>query len=183
MSKKNIIALVVAIGIFDLLAVLVILRNLPSGTSGGAQDAAFGSVLLPDGISRFEADGPKGNVTIKPDDKTRRLPAGEYHVRLWKTERKDEKGDSWALTGQYYGQDNPFEIKADNETKLDVGEPIIATVEARNAGSTYSFNQIIKGRHQEIIELTHNGSRPEPPKLNIKNEDGSYDRTFDFRYG
>jgi len=183
MLKKNIVALAVGIGFFGLFAVLVVLRTMPSDNSGSSQDAAFGSIHLPDGISRFEADGVKGLVSVKPDKQTARIPAGLYNVRFWKTERKDEQGDTWALTGQYYGQDNQFEIKADNDIKLEIGEPIIATVDARNAGSSYSFNQIIKGRHQEIIELTRNGSRPQPPKLHIKNKDGSYDKTFSFEYG
>jgi hypothetical protein len=188
MLKKNIIALAVGIGIFGLFAILIVLRTMPSDTTGSKQDAAvvdsaFGTISLPEGISRFEADGVKGLVSIKPDEQGSRMPAGLYNVRYWKAERKDESGNDWALVGQYYGQDNQFEIKADQETKLDVGEPIIATVEARNAGSSYSFNQVIKGRVQEIIQLTCNRSRPQPPKLHIKNKDGSYDRTFSFQYG
>jgi len=188
MLKKNIVALAVGFGIFGLVVVLIVLRTLSSDTSGSNQDAAvvdtaFGSICLPEGISHFEAAGVKGSVSVKPDKQTARMPAGLYNVRYWKTELKDESGNNWALVGQYYGQDNQFEIKADNETKLNIGEPIIATVDARNSGSDYSFNQVIKGRHQEIIELTCNGSRPEPPKLHIKNKDGSYDQTFDFRYG
>jgi len=188
MLKKNIVSLVVGIGIFGLVVVLIVLRAMPSDTSGGKQDAAvvdsaFGTISLPEGISRFEADGANGLVTIEPGKQAGQLPVGEYNVRFWKIDRKDEQGKSWSLTGQYYGRDNPFVIKESNETKLDVGEPIIATVDARNAGSNYSFNQVIKGRHNEIIELTCNGSRPQPPKLNIKNKDGSYDKTFDFQYG
>lgn len=192
MQKNYIIALAVGICLFGLVAVLIGLKVVPSDTSGGskdtavvetATDAAFGSIRLPDGISRFEANGAKGFVSIKPDNQTAQLPAGTYNVRYWKTERKDEGGNNWALVGQYYGQDNQFEVKDSAETKLDVGEPIIATVDARNSGSMYSFNQIIKGRSQEIIELMQNGSRPQPPKLRIKNEDGSYDRTFSFQYG
>jgi hypothetical protein len=188
MLKKNIVAIAVGIGIFGLLAILIVLRTMPSDTSGSKQDAAvvssaFGTISLPEGISRLEADGVKGLVSIKPDNQTARMPAGLYNVRYWKTERKDESGNNWALVGQYYGQDNQFEIEADNETKLDVGEPIVATVDAINSGSNYSFNQIIKGRGQEIIQLTCNNSRPQPPKLHIKNKDGSYDKTFSFRYG
>jgi hypothetical protein len=188
MLKKNNVVLAVGIGIFGLIAILIVLRTMPLDTSGSKQDTAvlasvFGTIRLPEGISQFEADSANGSVRIEPGIQAERLPVGEYHVRFWKTERKDEQGNSWALSGQYYGRDNPFEIKEATETKLDVGEPIIATVDARNTGSNYSFNQVIKGRHKEIIELTCNGSRPQPPKLHIKNEDGSYDKTFDFRYG
>ena len=180
MRNKYYIAFAVGIGLFGVLAIWAVVS---SHDQQKPEDIVYGSFSLPEAISRFEADGAKGLVAIEPGKQASQLPVGEYRVRFWKTERKDEQGNSWALSGHYYGQDNKFEIKGDNETKLDVGEPIIATVDARNAGSSYSFNQIIKGRGQEIIELTRNGSRPQPPKLHIKNKDGSYDRTFSFQYG
>jgi len=192
MRNKNHIAIAVGIGLFGIFGILIVLTGLTEKNPDAAEtesvklaggDAVYGSILLPEAISWFQADGANGLVTIKTAELSERLPAGQYHVRYWKTERKDDQGNTWALTGQYYGQDNPFEIKEGRETKLDVGEPIIATVNARNSGSNYSFNQVIRGRRGEIIELTRNGSRPQPPKLNIKNKDGSYDRTFSFRYG
>ncbi len=152
-------------------------------THAAVKYTVYGSVRLPEAISRFVANGAKGIVTIEPGEQAKRLPAGQYRIRSWKTERKDKGGNSWALTGRYFGQKNIFEVSNNSETRLDVGEPIVATVEARNVGSSYSFNQIIKGRHQESIGLTRNGSRPEPPKLHIKNKDGSYERTFSFHYG
>ncbi len=189
MRNKNYVALVVGISLFGVFAILIAWAAMTSRNPRNTQDATaavdmvYGSLRLTEMISRFEADGVNGLVTIEPDKQARRLPVGQYRIRFWKTERKDEQGNTWALSGQYYGQDNKFEIKDGEETKLDVGEPIIATVNAKDVGSSYSFNQVIKGRHQEIIELTRNGSRPQPPKLHIKNKDGSYDRTFSFEYG
>lgn len=183
MRNKNYIALAIGIGLFGVFAIFIALAAVTENNPEIAVDTAYGTFRLPEAISRFEADGANGTVTIEPGKQVERLPVGQYHIRFWKTERKDDDGNTWALAGQYYGQDNPFEIKDGDETKLDVGEPIIATVDARNAGSSYSFNQIIKGRYQEIIELTRNGSRPQPPKLHIKNKDGSYERTFSFEYG
>ena len=158
-------------------------RDKESVTLAAWKYTVYGPVRLPEAISRFEANGAKGLVTIRPGKEVGRLPVGQYHIRSWKTERKDDGGNTWALTGRYFGQENPFEINDGDETKLDIGESIIATVEARNTGSSYSFNQIIKGRRQESIALRRNGSRPEPPKLHIKNKDGSYEKTFNFHYG
>jgi len=190
-NKYNSVA--VGIGVLGVFAILIVWAAVTANnpdvtrdegvTLAVAENTAYGSIRLPEAISRFEADGANGLVTIEPDKQAERLPAGQYRIRFWKTERKDDGGNTWALTGQYFGQDNPFEIKDGDETRLDVGEPIVATVEARNVGSSYSFNQVIEGRHDEIIELTRNGSRPEPPKLHIKNKDGSYEQTFSFQYG
>jgi len=184
----------IGIGIFGVFAILIAWvaftsHNAEVTQDGGdvklaaVADMSYGTILLPEAISRFDADGANGTVTIEPVKQAGRLPAGQYRIRFWKTERKDDGGNTWALTGQYYGQDNPFEVKDGSQTKLDVGEPIVATVEARNVGSSYAFNQVIAGRHNEIIELTRNGSRPQPPKLHIKNKDGSYEQTFNFAYG
>jgi hypothetical protein len=194
MQNKNFVAIIVGIGLCGLLAILIAWMGMASSNPESTQDGksltpavvtdeGYGTVRLPEAISRFEADGASGLVTIEAGKQAERLPVGQYHIRSWKIERKDDQGGAWALTGQYFGQNNPFEIKDGDETKLDVGEPIIATVDARNVGSSYSFNQVIKGRHDEVIELTRNGSRPQPPKLRIKNKDGTYDRTFSFRYG
>ena len=191
-NKYNSVA--VGIGIFGVFAILIVWAAVTANnpdikqdgkdvTLAATGDKVYGALRLPEAISRFEADGANGLVTIEPGKQAEKLPAGQYRIRFWKTERKDEGGNTWALTGQYYGQDNPFEVKDGDQTTLDVGEPIIATVEARNVGSSYAFNQVIKGRHEEIIELTRNGSRPQPPKLHIKNKDGSYSETFSFRYG
>ncbi len=212
MRNNNYIAVAVGIGIFGVFAIFIAFSTVTSNdpdlardedsvtpavtsdnpdlardeegvTLAAGKNTVYGLVRLPEAISRFEADGAKGLVTIRPVKEVGRLPVGQYHIRSWKTERKDDGGNTWALTGRYFGQENIFEVNVDSEAKPDVGEPIIATVDAKNSGSSYSFNQIIKGRHQESIALTRNGSRPEPPKLHIKNKDGSYEKTFNFHYG
>jgi len=193
MANNKYNAVAVGIGIFGVFAIMIAwaagTADNPEVTQdkgvklAAAADTAYGTILLPEAISRFEADGANGSVTVEPGGQAERLPAGQYRIRFWKIERKDDGGDTWALAGHYFGQDNPFDIKDSDQTRLDVGEPIIATVDARNAGSGYAFNQVIKGRHEEIIELTCNGSRPQPPKLHIKNKDGSYEQTFSFQYG
>jgi len=193
MANNKCTAVAVGIGIFIVFAILIAwsagTADNPDVTQGkgvklaAAADTAYGTILLPEAIGRFEADGANSSVTIEPGGQARRLPAGQYRIRFWKIERKDNGGDTWALAGQYFGQDNPFDIKDGAQTRLDVGEPIIATVEARNVGSGYAFNQVIKGRRDEIIELACNGSRPQPPQLHIKNKDGSYEQTFSFQYG
>ena len=182
MQNKYIIGLILGLGIFGLLLVLTYrMNNTP--TAIPEKDVVYGSVSLPETINRFAAEGENGNIDIKPVNGIAKLPVGKYQNRLWRTEREDDQGNTWALIGRSFDDQNFFEINDSNMIKLDIGEPIIATVDARSSGSIYSFNQIIKGRLDEHIELTRNGARPRAPKLNIKNEDGSYDRTFSFEYG
>ena len=182
MKNKSFIWVVLGLIIFGLLAVSIYrMKNAPTAITD--KDVVYGSISLPETISQFAADGKNGIVNIKPNKGTGQLPVGEYTTRLWKTEREDDQGNTWVLTGQSFVDQNFFEVSDSNQTKLDIGEPIIATVDARKSGSIYSFNQIIKGRLDEHIELTRNGARPQAPKLNIKNSDGTYNRTFSFEYG
>ena len=182
MQNNYIVWLVLGLGLFGLLVVSMYrLKNTPTAISD--KDVVYGSVNLPETITQFAADGENGIVNIKPDKGIGQLPVGEYTTRLWRTEREDDQGNTWILTGQSFGDQSLFEVNDSNQIKLDIGEPIISTVDARKSGSIYSFNQIIKGRLDEHIELTRNGARPRAPKLNIKNKDGTYDRTFSFEYG
>lgn len=147
------------------------------------ENTVFGSVELPEAIGRFAAEGDKGLVTIAPKNGTARLPVGTYGIRLWRTERKDDKGNTWAMSGQYFGSEGTFEISEGKAAKLDIGEPVVCTPQVSKGGSVYYFNYGLRGRSDEYIESTRNGSRPQAPKLRIKNEDGTYDRTFSFEYG
>ncbi|MBN1806752.1 MAG: hypothetical protein JW837_16005 [Sedimentisphaerales bacterium] len=182
MRNKPAIWLVLGLMIFGLFTVSVYrIKNTPSAIP--KKDLVYGSISLPENIIQFAAEGKNGTIDIKPDKGIGKLPVGKYHGRLWKTERNDDQGNRWTLTGQNFHNLNAFEVNDSNQLKLDIGEPIICTVYARKSGSIYSFNQIIKGRLEEQIELTRNGSRPRAPKLNIKNKDGTYNRTFSFEYG
>lgn len=147
------------------------------------ENTVFGSVELPEGIGRFAAEGEKGLIAIAPKDGTGQLPVGKYGIRFWRTERQDEQGNTWALSGQYFGSEGTFEINEGTATRLDIGEPVVCTPQVTKGGPLYYFNYALRGRSDEYIQSTRNGSRPQAPKLRIRNEDGTYDRTFNFEYG
>jgi hypothetical protein len=148
-----------------------------------AEDVVFGNIRLPETISEFAAGGENGLFIFKPEKGAGRLPVGKYCVEHWNIERKDETGNNWKLEGRGFGDAGVFDVSTEKETEISIGEPIISTLEAREDGSGYSFNQGLKGQLGERIELTCNGERPPAPLLRIKSENGSYDRTFTFAYG
>jgi hypothetical protein len=148
-----------------------------------AEDVTFGNIRLPESITEFSAGGENGLFTLEPKKGICSLPVGKYRVSNWVIERKDDKDTQWKLTGTQYGGKGYFDIIEAKEAEFNVGEPIISTLEASLRDGTHYFNQEIKGRNGERIELTRNGTRPQAPKLNIKSEDGEYDRTYSFRYG
>ncbi len=148
-----------------------------------AEDVKFGNIRLPETITEFSAGGENGLFTLKPDKGIGSLPVGRYRVNYWAIERKDEKSKKWKMQGEDFSNKGDFDITENKETELSIGEPVISTIKPQNRSGTRSFRHNLKGRLGERIELTSDGARPRAPKLNIKSKDGTYDRTFDFRYG
>ena len=193
MKDKNLVSFVVG----TLLLALIVLGVYRSKTSRVEQkpestvsepivieNVSSGTILLPETITQFSADGPDGLVTVDIDQGVGQLPAGKYQIGSWRAERKDEQNNTWTLTGRQYGSGGPFEITEGGRVSVNVGEPIIAVVHGSQIGPKYyAFTQSLQGRLDESIILSRNGSRPGAPKLRIKNKDGTYDRTFAFQYG
>ncbi len=148
-----------------------------------AEDVKFGNIRLPETITEFSAGGENGLFTLKPEKGTGSLPVGRYRVNYWAIERKDEKGKKWKMQGEGFSNKGDFDITADKETELSIGEPVISTIEPQKRSGTRSFRHNLKGRLGERIELTSDGTRPRAPKLSIKSKDGTYDRTFSFEHG
>lgn len=148
-----------------------------------AKGVTYGTILMPETIDELQVKSGNTVFTIQPDKGTGRLPAGQYQIHLWRTKRKDEQGEAWILTGQDFGRNGQFEVNDNEQTNLEIGEPITCTMQIRKSGSTHSFSKILRGRFGESIVLSRGGSQPPPPKLNIKNTTGSYNRTYSFEYG
>ena len=149
-----------------------------------AKNVKYGSIKLPESVTELSVGGINGSFIIKPENCIAALPIGKYQVNDWVIVRKDDKDTQWKLTGtRGSGSKDSFDISEDKETELTVGEPVVANVQARYNNGSYSFNQTLTGSNGESITLLRNGSRPQAPKLNIKSEDGKYDRTYSFSYG
>ena len=148
-----------------------------------AEDVKFGNIRLPQTITEFSAGGENGLFKLKLENGIGSLPVGKYRINQWIIEREDEKERKWKLQGSRASDKGDFDIVADKETELSVGEPIVSRLQVNKRESGYSFNQDLEGRFGERIALNRNGSRPPAPKLHIKNKDGNYDRSFSFEYG
>jgi len=92
-------------------------------------------------------------------------------------------GHVWKLEGVHFGEEAVFDVIAGQKVELSVGEPVISSVIVSSSGSRYRFDHSLIGRLSEIVEISKNGARPEPPKLQIRNADGSYQGTIPFEYG
>jgi hypothetical protein len=188
MQNKAYIGLAVGAALVVLGAIIMRRQTVaprgPTAKAPIAQNVGRGSVTLPEAVRLVVADAQGKLFTFESGKPADPIPAGEYRVRSWRIERKDDQGNRWLLTGQGFGSQSRFVVSAGASTKLDVGEPVVATLIARKTGSgRYSFSPVLKGRLGESIELTRGGYRAPAPKLHVKNKDGTYDRTFNFAYG
>jgi len=148
-----------------------------------AEDVAYGTILVPETIDELQTKSGSTVFTIQPEKRTGRLPVGRYQIHLWSIKRKDEKGQDWTLTGRDFGGKGRFEVGEAEQSNLVIGDPITSTMHINKSGSTHTFSHILRGRLGEKIEFARDGSQPPPPKLNIKDATGSYDRTYNFEYG
>lgn len=148
-----------------------------------AKDITLGKVRLPKSVTELSAGGENGLFIVNPEKQVAFLPVGKYRITEWAAERKDDKGTSWKLKATRPDNKTDFEINAEKETELSVGEPIVSRLNSRLRERTHYFDQSLRGRNGERISLTRNGARSQAPKLNIKNKDGTYDRTYSFSYG
>lgn len=148
-----------------------------------AEDAKFGDINLPECITSFAVGGKNGSFTRKMKNGTAKLPVGKYRLDHWTIDRKDEKGDKWKLKGRRFGDQGVFDVTESGPANLTVGEPVICTLTMKKKKNQYSFSHKLKGKLDERVEITRNGSRAKAPKLHIKCEEAEYDRTFTFEYG
>ena len=148
-----------------------------------ANDIKFGKVRLPESVTELSIGGENGLFNVKLENGTGSLPVGKYRITEWAIERKDNKDTLWKLQGTQPGRKADLEIAEDKDTELTVGEPIVSSLTSSLRQGTHYFSQDLRGRDNERITMTRNGARPQAPKLNIKNIDGTYDRTYSFSYG
>jgi hypothetical protein len=150
---------------------------------GEAKDIKYGKIRLPENVNEVTAGGLNGQFKITPENGIGNLPVGKYQINSWIVRRQDDKGVKWELDGTQQGTGNLFDVKESEEIAIEIGEPIVSTLIASYGNGSYSFNQQLQGKKGETITITRNGAQPEAPKLNIKNKDGTYDKTYTFSYG
>ncbi len=148
-----------------------------------AEDVTFGKVKMPKLVTEFAAGGENGLFVRKPEDGVCSLPVGQYHIDHWTTERKDDAGINWKLQGSSFSKSGRFSVNEAEEIELSIGEPVISILTTRDRRGNRYFSQSLEGKLKESVAITRNGKRPPAPKLHIRSKDGTYNQTYDFRYG
>ena len=146
-----------------------------------AKDVPMGRLRLPKGITETRIGGTMGLFDRTCEDGLVELPAGTYRFNHWIMQRRDESGALWKLRGMHFQHTEPFEVRAGEETDVDTGEPLKATLDVRKFGRRYySFSAgELESESAGGLELTLGRGDPPGPQLHIKNKDGTYDRAFE----
>jgi hypothetical protein len=142
-----------------------------------------GSVRIQEGVTVVIINDRNESITLHGQDESVDLTAGTYRIDSWTMDRFGRDGSAWELKGTDLGKKGVFEVANGGGIKLSIGEPIISSLSVRKEGSTYCVTHSFGGQLSETVEITRNGSRPDAPKLEIRNADGSYQETLTFGYG
>ena len=148
-----------------------------------AENVALGSVRVPKNISEFSAFGENGHFVRTPAGGQFTMPAGKYQILEWIINRKDEQGARWKMTGYNFPNAATFEVTAEKEAALDIGEPVKAVLAAdERAGRQITFSLSFVGKQKESIEMLRDNQRPRGPKLMLTAANGAlcYTNTFEF---
>ena len=163
-------------------SILLCVAAVSVATAEVQSDSSLGTVEVPDGVEVVVTDSEGVQITLEPAEGSCQLPSGRYKVDHWTIERY-VVGHVWKLEGVHFGDEAVFDVIAGQTMKLAVGEPVISSVTVSSSGSRHRFDHSLTGRLSEIVRLSRDGGRPEPPELRIRNADGSYKKTIPFEYG
>ena len=142
-----------------------------------------GSIKIQGDVNAVVCNDKGEQFTVEGSQEPAQLPAGRYYIKSWTLERTDKDGILWNLKAKDVTSKKTFVVAEDVEAKLPIGEPVISALTASKEDSEFYFRHYFKGQLGEDIELTKNRSRPDPPKLLIRNENGSYQESLTFEYG
>ncbi|NBC10672.1 MAG: hypothetical protein GVY24_02925 [Planctomycetes bacterium] len=152
-----------------------------------AKDLKTVSLNLPDALHGVVIYGPQGRFEVQSHDDRHPAPPGRYRFEAWQCEATDSGGRQWHFMGRYFPADSAFDLSADvsGPIDIDIGPPLVASVDRRMVRGGHYFRQALRGRLGEHVSVDSLSGRRRPPapRLRIVNSDGSYDRTFQFEYG
>jgi hypothetical protein len=144
---------------------------------------SFGFVTVQEDVNAVLCNNNGKQFTIKGSKEPVQLPLGRYYINSWTLERTDKNGAIWSLQSKDITNKKAFDVADNARIKLPIGEPVVSTLTVKKGDTEFYFRHYLKGQLGEEIELTKNHSRPDPPKLLIRNKDGSYQESLTLKYG
>jgi hypothetical protein len=159
-------------------------RDGASVTLAPAGDIPMGTVSVPKDTGFVELVGENGHFRCHASKGPVQVPAGAYWLKYIDLKRADDKGVRWEVLSSSASESLAVDVKAGGSTELAVGEPFVASLTVQKTGDgSFTFNQVLKGRGLEQVDLRRNEQQAPAPRVRIRNSDGSYDRLSTLEYG
>jgi len=150
---------------------------LPAAVQAAVEEPQFGRIQIPKDVTI------RIRCSLHSDGDPAVLLRGGYNLEGWSIARTDEQGAAWTCDASVPHEKSVFEVAAEGQTQLAIGEPLVSTLTAVKQGSVVTFSHCLEGRLGETISIKRNGERSDAPKLRIRNADRSYDKVLSFEYG
>ncbi|MCE5341340.1 MAG: hypothetical protein LLF92_09490 [Planctomycetaceae bacterium] len=147
-----------------------------------AVDVNYGNFRVPSEIAELQAGGKNGSFVFHPKNGICKIPAGHYQILNWSVEEK-KGGDIWQLRASGSSDKARFFATEANEPNLMIGQPVVSKLDVQPDGKNHRINHRLEGRLGESVDILHNGSRTNAPKVSITNADKTYNKTFSLEYG
>ncbi|MCL4176267.1 MAG: hypothetical protein KJ072_00760 [Verrucomicrobia bacterium] len=146
-----------------------------------AANVAMGTVRVPETITSLEVLGENGHFTRQPEQGASKLPAGSYRVISWESQRKDDKNDTWTLSGNDYDPVSSFRVSADQVATVHLGEPVYAALQLTESRSDLAFSLRLVGALGETVQIMRGNEQPRAPQLQVAG--AGFKATRNFEYG
>jgi len=148
-----------------------------------AENVPTGTLRISKDIDGFTFGGEMGSFHRFKADVITSAPAGKHRLGQWWMYREDSEGNRWSLQGANHdstGSEGVFDVHPEQETTLDIGEPVTAALQSEVTDQRYTFHLAITGRYHEPIEIKLNQEPIPEPTLHLTGRDGSYDKVLKF---
>jgi hypothetical protein len=146
-----------------------------------AEKVVLGQIKVPDTINSVNVAGENGNFERKPEKGLFTVPAGEYRLVNWNINRKDDRGTQWQVMGS--GEGSAFEVPADGNVRLEIGEPIRAVLSSTELTNQVQLGLRFTSVNGETVYLRKGEENPPGPRLTLTSLDGAYRHTNKFEFG
>ena len=130
--------------------------------------------------------GDDGGLKLNGGASRIKAPAGEYRFAACSFESKDDKGASWRIIGQGDWSQPVIAVNPDENSSLKFGPPLTASLTVAKGGGSFQFGLEIKGQGGETYSASNferAKSRVQPPRLEIRDENGEVVARGKFEFG
>ncbi len=133
-----------------------------------------------------ELIGDDGALKLNGGASRVKAPAGEYRFAACSFEGKDDRGTSWRIIGQGDWSQPVITVNPDEDSSLKFGPPLTASLTVAQSGGSFQFGLEIKGQGGETYSAANferGPGRVQPPRLEIRDENGEVVARGTFEYG